>query len=207
MVTPRILQILSLVLVMALLNGCAALVMGGAAATGMAVHDRRSFGTVVDDRVLRFQVGDALYADELFDTRVRIKTDAYNGWVLLAGEVLDETRVERAGEIVEGLTGTRRVINELAAEPKASFGQRNHDLWVSSKVKAGITDIDLPDFDASRVKVTTTRGIVYLMGWVTETEAEAVTERVRTIGGVERVVTAFEYIDSPGSADDQARSG
>jgi osmotically-inducible protein OsmY len=42
--------------------------------------------------------------------------------------------------------------------------------------------------------VVTERGSVFLMGLLTKKEAQAVTEVVRYISGVRRVVKVFEYI-------------
>ncbi len=193
----RVATVVLLLLLSTLLSGCAAVLVGGAAATGMAVHDRRSFGTVVDDNVLEIRVRDAIFGEAEFDSADRVKINAHNGWVLLAGEARDEARVKRAGEIAEGVDGVRRVINELAPHPRVSVGQGSRDRWLSSRVNGRMTRIrGLPGFDATRVKVTTARSTVYLMGLVTEQEAEAVLDHVRTIAGVERVVTVFEYIDA-----------
>ena len=57
-----------------------------------------------------------------------------------------------------------------------------------------LTDIDIDDFDPTRVNVTSSAGSVYLMGLLTPAEADAVTEKVRFISGVKRVVRLFEYI-------------
>lgn len=192
----NILRLIIALVCVSLLAGCAALVVGGAAATGLAVHDRRSVGTVVDDRVLRIRVGDALFSRDEFDNDTRIKVAAYNGWVLLAGEVIDEDRVALAGNIAEGIDGVRRVINELAPMQRASLGRGTNDMWISSKVNTSLFRIrHLDGFDPTRVKVVTARNIVYLMGLVNRAEAEATVEEARTVRGVERVITAFEYQD------------
>ena len=183
-------------MVISLLSGCAAMVVGGAAATGMAVHDRRSVGTVVDDRVLRVRVSDALYSKDEFHGDSRIRIMAYNGWVLLAGEVQDQTRIDIATAVVEEVDGVRRVINELAPMDRVGIPQANHDRWVSSKVNTSLTRVrDVEGFDPTRVKVLTTRNIVYLMGLVTREEGEAAVEQARTVRGVDRVITVFEYIE------------
>ncbi len=177
------------------LSGCAAVVVGGAAATGLAVQDRRSFGTVVDDNVLEIKVGDALYQHEDFDTSSRIRVVAFNGWVLLAGEALDPQRVALATDRVREVDGVIRLFNELSPEPKATLGRRNSDRWISTRVKTSLTGLDIPGFNPTRVKVMTTRGIVYLMGLVTREEANAATEQARIVRGVERVVSIFQFIE------------
>ena len=49
-------------------------------------------------------------------------------------------------------------------------------------------------FAANHVKVVTEAGVVYLMGLVTQTEANAAVEIARTTGGVQKVVRVFEII-------------
>lgn len=192
----KLIRCTAILLVASLLSGCAALVVGGAAATGMAVHDRRSFGTVVDDRVLRVRVSDALHRQDAFGSDTRLRILAFNGWVLLAGEAYDEERVELAEEIVSGVGGVRRVINELAPIERVGVGQTSNDRWISSKVNTSLTRVrHIDGFDPTRVKVITARNIVYLMGLVSAEEGKAAVEEARTVRGVERVVTAFEYLD------------
>ena len=176
------------------LAACAAVIVGGAVATGVAVHDRRSVGTVIDDNVLEVRVRNALFGDERFDQSVRVKVNVHNGWVLMAGEAGTPELVERATELASEVDGVLRLFNELAPLERAGFSQASSDRLVSGRVTTSFTRIrDLPGFDPSRIKVTTTRGIVYLQGLVTEAEAEAAVEQARTVRGVERVVTMFEF--------------
>lgn len=177
------------------LSGCATVVVGSVAATGLAVHDRRSFGTVIDDNVLEIRVSDALFGDGAFDRSSRIRVVAYNGWVLLAGEVEQAQHVELATEMVRDVDGVIRLFNELSPEPKAGLGRRNSDRWMSTRVKTSLGGVDLPGFDVTRVKVLTTRGVVYLMGLVSREEGSAAVEEARRVRGVERVVSIFQYID------------
>ncbi len=183
-------------------SGCAAFVAGGAAATGLAVHDRRSFGTVVDDRAIAVRATDAIWKGEEFDSGDRVKISAYNGWVLLTGEVGSEDKIGEAEERVADLSGVRRVINELEVTDKATMGQRTRDSWTSSRVRTALFGIrDVEGFDPSRVRITTVRETVYLQGLVTQEEAEAVVEEARTVGGVGRVVTVFEYLEDQPPAE------
>ena len=63
---------------------------------------------------------------------------------------------------------------------------------ITAKVKAGF--IDAKDLQAQAIKVVTERGIVYLMGIVTEREASRATDMARTVAGVNKVVRVFEII-------------
>ncbi len=188
---------LAMVAVMLLtLNACALIAVGAAVVTASAVHDRRSVEVVVDDRLLNIAVRDALYGDDAFGNESRIKISTFNGWVLLAGEAVSDNQVEKASQLVSQVDGLKKLFNELAPLPHASLVQASRDRVLSLQAKAAVADIkDLPRFDASRVKITTARGNVYLQGLVTEAEGARVVEQARHVSGVEQVVVLFEWMD------------
>jgi osmotically-inducible protein OsmY len=62
--------------------------------------------------------------------------------------------------------------------------------------------INVQGLSPVHVKVVTEAGVVYLLGLVTESEAETATELARTTGGVRKVVKVFEYCKS---TDDPCR--
>ncbi|MGI9323228.1 MAG: BON domain-containing protein, partial [Pseudomonadales bacterium] len=49
--------------------------------------------------------------------------------------------------------------------------------------------------EPGRIKVVTENGVVYLMGAMTQAEADAAAEVARKVRGVQKVVKAFEYIN------------
>lgn len=187
-------RLLCCALLLALLPGCAAFLVGGAATAG-AVHDRRSVGTVIDDQALEVAAIDRIYTERDRFGGSRITAVAHNGVLLLAGEVRDDALRLRAGERVQELAGVRRVVNEIAVAEPAGLARISADGALTARIKAGLLDIDLPDFDASRVNVTTVRQEVYLMGLLSRAEAEAVVTEVRRMRGVRRVVKVFEYVE------------
>jgi osmotically-inducible protein OsmY len=188
-------RLFALLLSCTLLGGCAAVIVGGAAATAGAAHDRRSVGTVLDDQTLEVAAIDRIYSEREQFQGTRIKAVVHNGVVLLLGEVATPAQKERAAERVLELQGARRVVNELfIGEPPGNW-RRGTDSTLTARVKAALLGIDLPEFDASRVNVTTVRGEVYLMGLVRRAEAQAAVDTVRGMRGVSRVVKVFEYLD------------
>lgn len=187
-------SLLACLMFAATLPGCAAVVVGGAATAG-AVHDRRSVGTVIDDQTLEVAAIDRIYQERDRFGGSRITAIAHNGVLLLAGEVADEALRQRAAERVQELAGVRRVINEIAVTEPAGVARISADGALTLRVKAGLLDLDLPEFDASRVNVTTVRQEVYLMGLLRRAEADAVVAEVRRMRGVRRVIKAFEYLD------------
>ena len=73
-----------------------------------------------------------------------------------------------------------------------SLTQRSSDALITGKIKASL--VDAKDLFASSFKVVTERGTTYLMGRVTQREADRATEIARGIDGVKKVVRVLEII-------------
>jgi len=178
-----------------LVSGCGVLVVGGAA-TGVAIaHDRRTSGTVIEDESIEIKAGQALGSDPEIKAQTHIDVTSYNLEVLLTGEAPTEDLRDRAGHLVSRVEKVTRVYNEIVIAAPSAMSARSSDTWITAKVKTALFDVDVEGFDITRVKVVTERGVVYLMGLVTRAEAEATTDVVRRVGGVQRVVRLFQYLD------------
>jgi len=178
-----------------LLSGCAPVVVGGAATTVAVAHDRRTTGSVVEDQAIKARVITALKDDSEIDQQTHINVTSFNGIVLLTGEAPTESLRSRAGEIARNSEKVRRLHNEIVIAAPSSMMTRSSDSWITTKVKTALLGVGEEGFDATRVKVVTENGTVYLLGLVTHREASAATEQARQIGGVQRIVKLFEYLD------------
>jgi|SRR5687767_3190838 len=187
---------LALLALCAALSGCAAALVGGAAAGAGAAHDRRSFGAVIDDNAIELGAYDNLNKDKELALRNNVEIVSYNGTVLLMGEVGTEELKARAETKVREIDGVRRVVNELQVRELTSVVSSTRDKWITGRTKVALLDIvDMPDFDPTRVNVTTQAGVVYLMGLVSRREGDRIGEIARDVPGVVRVVKVFEYTD------------
>lgn len=184
------------------LPGCAPLVVGGAmVGTTMMVLDRRSSGAQVDDQAIELKA--AVRIREL-GLPAHVNTTSYNRVLLITGEVpsqADRTTIEQQ---LSSLDAVRAVVNELAVMENSTVGSRTRDSVITSKVKASF--VDAKDLQAQAAKVVTERGIVYLMGRVTEREAARFAEVARSVEGVQKVVRVFEIISEQELASLQAKS-
>ncbi len=172
------------------LPGCAPLLVGGAViGTGLVVVDRRTTGTQVEDESIELKA-----ASRVRDlaTLGHIEVISYNRTVLIVGEVPGEPEKVAVGNAVAGVENVRTVVNELAVLPGASLGTRTNDTLLEARVKAVL--IDAKDVQASAFKVVAARGIVYLMGRVTEREATRGAELARSVSSVQKVVRVFEIL-------------
>jgi len=187
----------------ALLSGCGAILVGGAIVGGaMVATDRRTTGAQVDDETI--EVKSSARMSETFGDRVRIDTTSYNRMALLTGEVPNQADKTTAEQIVARVPNVSSVVNELTIGPLNSFTERSKDTYVTTKVKASL--VDAKDLFANSIKVTTHRGVVYLMGRVTEREATRASEVARGVSGVVKVVRVFELLSEAELASTQPKT-
>ena len=188
--------LLVVLLTSSLLYGCAAAVVGGAATGATAVHDRRTVGTFIDDEGIELKARMAIFDDKELNSQIHINIISINGVVLLVGQAPTEAARQKAAEIVSTVPKVRLIHNEMTVAAPNSYLTRSSDSLVTAKVKSKLFTIKEHDnFDPTRVKVVTENGIVYLMGILTHSEADTVTNAARQVGGVQKIVKLFEYID------------
>jgi osmotically-inducible protein OsmY len=174
----------------------AAILLAAATLSGCIFHDRRSFGSVIDDQNLELSIIDSINRDKELALKNHVEVVVYNGVVLLIGRTSTAELSARAEQVAMGYQGVRRVVNEIEVGPRIDVGDTTSDKVLSTRVKTGLADIvGIKGFDPTRVNVTTEAGVVYLMGLVTQEEAERVVEIARATPGVQRVVRVFEYTD------------
>jgi osmotically-inducible protein OsmY len=182
----------ALLLAAALLAGCAPIVVGGAMVGGaMVASDRRSVGIQLEDEAIVRRVEKALVA-RFGAGNINVNVTSYNRKVLLAGEVIEQEHVAEVGRIAAAAENVRTVVNEVEARPLSSVWNRNNDTAITTKVLTAL--LQAGDVPSGAVRVTTTRGTVYLLGRVSEAEAAATARAAARVSGVHRVVNVFDIL-------------
>ena len=183
------------------LTGCFPLLLGGAMVGGTVVYtDRRTSGTQLEDEAIELKASNRL-SKELGE-RARVSVVSYNRLVLLTGVVSGEADRVAVGRLVSGVDNVRSIVNEVTVVSAQPTNTIASDALVTSKVKASL--VDSKDIFAQSVKVVTEQGTVYLMGRVTDREANRATEIARGVSGVDKVVRVFEVISEAELANMQA---
>jgi osmotically-inducible protein OsmY len=176
------------------LFGCAVAAVGGAAAaTGTAVVDRRTTGTLVEDQTIEVKAIKAIHDDKDLYDQTHLNITSYNTVVLITGEAPTDALRQRALEAVKAVDKVTHVYNEITIAAPSSITSRSSDSIITTKVKTKM----FADKRVSGVqfKVVTEKGVVYLMGIVSRAEAETATDIARQTGGVQKVVKLFQYSD------------
>ena len=176
---------------LATLPACVPLIVGSAVVGGSLVAtDRRTSGAQLEDEGIELRAVNRLR--ENLGERAHINASSYNRQVLLTGEVPNAQDKALAEQVVARVENVRSIVNELAVLGNTTLTQRSADSLVTGRVKASL--VDAKDLYANAFRVVTERGTTYLMGRVTQREANRATEITRSVSGVQKVVRIFEII-------------
>lgn len=167
-------------------TGCAAIV-------GDEKPGERTRGTRIDDDLIETRAkANIRHADPELK-KANIDVTAFNGIVLLTGQVPTEALRQLAEDATATLSKVRKIYNEITVAGRLSFFARRNDGFLTFKVDAKMMAND--HVDSSHVEVITENGIVYLMGMVSREEADAATNVAQSVSGVQKIVKVFEYTD------------
>lgn len=183
-------KLIALALCVPLLAGCVGAAVVGAGAGALMIVDRRASETYIADQSMEIRAASRI--SEKYGDKVHVNVTSYNRMMLLTGEVPTAEIKADVEKIVAGVPDVKSISNELAIAGPSSYGVRSNDAYITSKVKARF--VDAGKFSAHVVKVVTEAGVVFLLGMVTQTEANAAVEIARTTGGVLKVVRVFEIL-------------
>ena len=185
-----------------LLGACAPLLIGGAmVGTALSVADRRTGGAQLEDQAIELKAISRVR--EAAGSASNVNVTSYNRTVLLTGEVSSDAARVAAEQAVARIDNVRATVNELAVMGTTTLSARSNDAILSSKVKAAF--VDAKDLQANAFKVVAERGTIFLMGRVTEREANRATELARATSGVGKVVKVFEILSETELAALQSR--
>jgi osmotically-inducible protein OsmY len=171
--------------------GCAPLIVGVVVAgTALVATDRRTTGTQVDDQTIQLRVANEL-STAFGKQPVHINVNSFDRKVLLTGEVPDEAVKARAGEIAAASQNVRAVVNELVIAPPSSVGDRTNDTALATKVRAAF--VNTKEIAFNSIEIVCERGIIYLLGLVTDQEGQIAAIVASKVSGVKQVVKVFDY--------------
>tara|TARA_B110000977_G_C11071391_1_gene489663 strand:+ start:399 stop:956 length:558 start_codon:yes stop_codon:yes gene_type:complete len=157
---------------------------------------QRSAGTIIDDNVLEIVINREIRAADEDYKGAHIVVTVYDGLVLLLGQVASEELKSLATETTEGLSkvDAGSVHNHLTVEGPISLLARTNDSVLSGKVKTRLlAEKSVP---GTKIKVKTQNAIIYLLGKITEEQADAAVVATQKSFGVRKIVKVFDYVES-----------
>ena len=156
-------------------------------------YTKRTLGSQVEDESIETKIKHNLRRSDARLGDARINVDSYGGIVLLTGQVPSEELKQKASEVASNVRHVRDVHNELAIAANLPASQRLSDTWNNTRIRTSLgTDQTI---DTSGLRFVTENATVYIMGIVTRAEADRIVNAIADLGGVQRIVKVFDYLD------------
>ena len=172
------------------LSACGVLAVGGVAAGATVLADRRTPGVQAIDKGIELEANNAL--DKKFGDNAHINVTSFNQKVLLTGEAKDADVKNEAGAYVKTMKNVRSSFNELVIGPNSSYTSRANDSYIESKIKTQMIFTDkLP---SNSMVIVAEGSSVYLMGILTQNEADLAKKIASNTNGVKEVFVYFDII-------------
>ena len=185
-------KLAAVLVIFSVLQGCAA-VAAVAITTGASMAtDRRSIGNQIDDQSIELEAYNEITKNKSLSDNTNLHVISVNGSVLVIGQAPNTYIRDQAIKIINDTDGVVRIHNQIRIGNLTSVATQTNDVWLTSKVKSALFSSD--EVNGNTIKVITENAEVFLMGLVTQKEAETAINITRNISGVNRVFKAFEYL-------------
>ena len=172
------------------LTACGILAVGGVAAGAGIMADRRTPGVQAIDRGIELEANAAL--SKKFGDNAHINVSSFNQKVLLTGEAKDTNVKTEAGDYVKAMKNARSVFNELMIGPNSSYTARANDAYLESKIKTQM--IFTEKLPSNSMSIIAEGSSIYLMGILTQNEADLAKKIASNTNGVKDVYVYFDVI-------------
>ena len=155
-------------------------------------YGERTFGSTIEDSTIesKTKINIKRANPRLEDAHIVVKS--YNQVLLIIGQVPTQQDKAIVTSVAENIRHVKRVHNELEVGPNTSFMTRTNDELLVAKIKARF--IGTNDVVAGRIEVLVENGVVFLMGLVTQDEANRAVSATKKASGIKKIVKVFEYI-------------
>ena len=185
-------KVAAVLLILSALQGCTAVAVVALTTGASMATDRRSIGNQIDDQSIEVEAYNELTKNKSLNDNTNLHIVSVNGSVLIVGQAPNTYLKDQAIKIINNINGVVRVHNQIRIGNLTSITTQTNDVWLTSKVKSALFSSD--EVKGNTIKVVTENAEVFLMGLVTQKEADIAVNITRNISGVNSVYKAFEYL-------------
>lgn len=186
------------------LAGCFPVVATGVVTGALSVSDRRTTGAQAEDQAIEIKAFNR-FRERFKSSQISLSVVSFNRIALVTGYVPDEATKAEAARLVSSIENVRNSLNEVVVGLPPSIRTYGSDTVLTTRVKASM--LEAKDLQAQVIKVYTESSTVFLMGIVTEREANRAADIASRVSGVRRVVRAFETISEADLSRMQLQTG
>lgn len=163
----------------------------GAATTGAVVFDKRTAKQTDDDKYITQEIEGRLNDNEIISKTSHIEVVTFNRVVLLVGDVPNEEMKTQVSTIAKSVPNIQKLYNQITISGKPSALSRVNDSYITAKIKTQMVATE--DLHSTEIQVVTVAGTVFLLGKLSQEQAQVATDIAQHVSGVEKVVRVFEY--------------
>ncbi|MCJ8320235.1 MAG: BON domain-containing protein [Colwellia sp.] len=182
---------LILVSLLVSLQGCVGVATVAVVSGASIITDHRTISKQIDDQTIEFNASTKISENESLQKQTNLHLVCINGAILIIGQAPNSYLRDLAVKEVSSIKGVQKVHNQIRIGNTTAFTTRTNDVWLTSKVKTALFSSDT--INPTNIKVITENSEVFLMGIVSQEEADEAVDIARNISGVSRVFMAFEY--------------
>ena len=186
------------------LAGCFPVVATGIVTGALSVSDRRTTGAQAEDQTIEIKAFNR-FRERFKSSQISLSVVSFNRIALVTGYVPDEATKAEAARLVSSIENVKNSLNEIVVGLPPSIRTYGSDTILTTRVKASM--LEAKDLQAQVIKVYTESSTVFLMGIVTEREANRAADIASRVSGVRRVVRAFETISEADLSRMQLQTG
>ncbi len=147
----------------------------------------RSLETLRDDAAITFDINEVLLGEQYSDLFFEVSTDVYERIVMLTGTVKFAKNKQRATELIQGIKGVKRIVNELQVTNDYGPRAAANDLWIETKLKLLL--LGTKGIRSINYRWRSVNGVVYLIGaGQSQQEMSMVLNVIRTTVRVKKVI-------------------
>jgi len=176
---------------LALLNGCAPVLLTAGTDAGVAVAQNRSIGRTVDDNVIYGDLTAQFVDAEKTELLGKVTFNVRFARVMLTGTVENEEQAHQAVALSWKAKGVSEVINELVVDPEIGFFTKANDSLVKRNLEGRL--FITKGVWVINYSMDVQNGVAFMIGRVKDkAELDLALNVARTTRGVKRVVSHLQ---------------
>jgi len=184
-----------------LLTSCLPAIQGASTISTIitTTNDRRSAGEVLDDRTIMLRML-AWPAQDIMLEDAHLNFMVYNKSLLITGEVPNNATLKHTIQQAKIQDPKiKQVFNEITVGPNSGLLSRSKDAVITAQIETLFHDQEV--FHPTLVRVMTENQTVYLMGAVTQREAQKAVKVASKAKWVKKIVKRFDYLKTRPAAE------
>ena len=184
-----------------LLTSCLPAIQGASTISTIitTTNDRRSAGEVLDDRTIMLRML-AWPGQDIMLEDAHLNFMVYNKSLLITGEVPNNATLKHTIQQAKIQDPKiKQVFNEITVGPNSGLLSRSKDAAITAQIETLFHDQEV--FHPTLVRVMTENQTVYLMGAVTQREAQKAVKVASKAKWVKKIVKRFDYLKTRPAAE------